>query len=58
MEKVIISGSGDGVFCTLWIIGWLFTIGYLQLSFGRGFLALFVWPYFMGKKFKKQAVVV
>jgi hypothetical protein len=31
-----------------WIAGWLFTIGYLGLSFWNGFLALFIWPYFLG----------
>jgi hypothetical protein len=35
----------------IWFIGWLFTIGYLHLSFGRGVLAIIVWPYYMGKKF-------
>ncbi len=38
-------------FGTLWIIGWLFSIGYLNLTFWKGVLALFVWPYFMGIKF-------
>ncbi len=34
----------------LWIIGWLFSIGFLDLGFWRGFLALFVWPYFLGTR--------
>ena len=38
----------------LWLIGWLFSIGYLGLSFWRGVLALIVWPYFLGKKFYNQ----
>ncbi|MCX6753675.1 MAG: hypothetical protein WCW04_01700 [Candidatus Paceibacterota bacterium] len=42
------------VFGTLWMIGWLFTIGYLKLSFWRGVLALIVWPYYMGVKFRKS----
>lgn len=33
---------------TLWIAGWLFSVGYLQLGFIQGFLAIFVWPYFIG----------
>lgn len=33
----------------LWVIGWLFTIGYLQLSFGKGLLAVVVWPYYLGE---------
>ena len=37
--------SGTGL---LWCVGWLFTIGFLNLSFWRGFFALFVWPYFLG----------
>lgn len=32
----------------LWFIGWLFSIGFLQLGFWKGLLALFVWPYFLG----------
>jgi len=39
------SGGGLGI---LWIMGWLFTIGYLKLSFGKGLLALIVWPYYLG----------
>jgi hypothetical protein len=33
---------------TIWLIGWLFTIGYLHLPFWRGVLALIIWPYFLG----------
>jgi hypothetical protein len=40
----------------LWSIGWLFTIGYLRLSFWKGVLAIIVWPYFLGKKFRKADV--
>ena len=32
----------------LWIIGWLFTIGFLHLSFGKGVLAIIIWPYYIG----------
>jgi hypothetical protein len=34
----------------LWIAGWLFTIGFLHLSFWRGVLAIVVWPYFIGSR--------
>lgn len=37
----------------LWIIGWLFTIGFLQLAFWKGVLALIVWPYYLGVFFHK-----
>lgn len=32
----------------LWIAAWLFTIGYLKLSFWQGVLALLLWPYYLG----------
>jgi len=33
---------------TLWFAGWLFTIGFAQLGFWKGVLALCAWPYFLG----------
>ncbi len=49
MEKIKIQNHtfGGG----MWFAGWLFTIGYLQLSFWKGVLALVVWPYFLGVHF-------
>lgn len=35
-------------FGILWIIGWLFTIGFLHLTFWYGVLALIIWPYNLG----------
>jgi len=33
----------------IWLIGWLFTIGYLQIPFfWKGVLALIIWPYYLG----------
>ena len=32
----------------LWCAAWLFTIGYLHLSFWRGVLAILLWPYYIG----------
>ena len=32
----------------LWLIGWLFSIGYLHLDLWKGAAALFVWPYYIG----------
>jgi hypothetical protein len=37
--------SGVGLLC---IAGWLFTVGYSELSFWQGVLAIFIWPYFLG----------
>ncbi len=35
----------------LWIGGWLFTIGFLKLTLGKGLLALLLWPYYLGLTF-------
>ena len=32
----------------LWFGGWLFIIGYLQLTFWKAVLAILLWPYFLG----------
>ena len=32
----------------VWVVGWLFAIGFLDLSFWKGLLGLVVWPYFIG----------
>lgn len=34
-----------------WFAAWLFTIGFLQLSFWKGFFAIILWPYFLGVAF-------
>ena len=39
--------SGLGLF---WFAGWLFSIGYLELSFWKGVVAIIVWPFFSGRK--------
>lgn len=40
--------ENSGIVGSLWFIGWLFTIGFLKLSFFKGVLALLVWPYYIG----------
>jgi hypothetical protein len=37
----------------IWGIGWLFTLGFLQLSFWKGLLALIIWPYYLGDYFSQ-----
>ena len=32
----------------LWFAGWLFSLGFLHLSFWKGVLALVLWPYYIG----------
>ena len=39
----------------LWIAGWLFTVGYLKLSFWVGVLAIFIWPYYLGLSVSHRA---
>ena len=41
-----VGGSAAGG--SLWLIGWLFTLGYLHLPFWRAVLGLIIWPYFLG----------
>ncbi len=31
-----------------WIMGWLFTIGYIAPGFWKGVLAIILWPYYLG----------
>lgn len=49
MSKVKIENNilGGGV----WFVGWLFTIGFLKLSFFEGLLAIIIWPYYIGAFF-------
>ena len=44
--------SGIGM---VWFGGWLFSIGYLGLSFWQGLLGLLLWPYFLGVHFMPVA---
>jgi uncharacterized membrane protein len=46
MEKIKI--EQHSFLGTLWFVGWLFTIGFLQLTFFKGVLALVLWPYYLG----------
>jgi hypothetical protein len=47
-EKIKVEQASCGI---LWIGGWLFTIGFLNLAFWKGLLALIVWPYYLGEYF-------
>lgn len=38
-----------GIMGPIWFMGWLFTIGFLKVSFFKGLLALFIWPYYIGE---------
>ncbi len=38
-----------GIMGPVWFIGWLFTIGFLKLTFFKGLLGLILWPYYIGE---------
>ena len=35
-------------FGMVWFAGWLFSLGYLEMGFFKGILALMIWPYYIG----------
>jgi len=37
-----------GLTFPIWFIGWLFTIGYVNLTVVKVILALAIWPYYLG----------
>lgn len=45
--KIKCGSSGPGI-GSLWLIGWLFTIGFANLTFWQGVLAILIWPYYLG----------
>jgi len=32
----------------VWLAAWLFTVGFVQLTFGQAILAILIWPYYLG----------
>ena len=55
MDKRI-NVSQQGGNCMLWLVGWLFTIGFSGLTFGQGVFALLVWPYYLGARLVEMLV--
>jgi hypothetical protein len=45
-KKIKIEQHGFTMFS--WFAGWLFTIGFLHLTFWKGLLAIILWPYDIG----------
>lgn len=37
---------------SFWFVGWLFTIGFVKLTFWKAVLGLVVWPYFLGSSLR------
>jgi len=46
MEKIRIEQHSIGGL--LWLAAWLFTIGFLHLTFWQEVLAVVLWPYYLG----------
>lgn len=46
MDKVKVENHSFTAFS--WCAGWLFTVGFLGLSFWKGVLAIAIWPYYIG----------
>lgn len=42
-----------GIVGPIWAICAMFTMGFLKLSFFKGFLAIAFWPYYLGEYFAK-----
>ena len=47
MDKVKVENHSFTAFS--WFAAWLFTIGFMDLSFGKGLLAVLLWPYYIGQ---------
>ena len=41
-------GGSASIIGPLWFIGWLFTIGFANLTFWKAVLALIIWPFYLG----------
>ena len=53
MERIRVEQHGSvGL---LWFGGWLFTLGYVHLTFWKGVLAIVIWPYYLGILFAPAA---
>jgi hypothetical protein len=41
-------GGSASLIGPIWFIGWLFTIGFANLTFWKAVLALIIWPFYLG----------
>ena len=53
--KIIIRIEQNTSTAGTWCAAWLFTIGFLHLDFGRGVLAIILWPYYLDAHFSAMA---
>ena len=47
------SSHGGVISGPVWAMGWIFTIGFLHLTFWKAALAIVIWPYYLGIFFGK-----
>ena len=40
----------SGLPAAIWLIGWLFTIGFVHLTVKQSLLGLVIWAYYLGNK--------
>jgi hypothetical protein len=40
---------------SVWVLGWLFTIGFLHLGFTKAVFAILLWAYYLGVHFSHVA---
>ena len=52
-EKIKIKIEQHTLTGGLWFAAWLYTIGFLHLTFWRGVFALVIWPYYLGAHFAR-----
>lgn len=52
MEKIKVEYH---TFPSIWVLGWLFTIGFLRLAFPKAVFALLLWAYYLGVHFSHLA---
>jgi hypothetical protein len=46
--KIKVKTEPGGSFGLVWVMGWLFTIGYLHLPVAKALYAIVIWPYYIG----------
>jgi hypothetical protein len=54
-KKVKVRSDSCGI---IWLIGWLFSIGFLDLPFWNAVLGIILWPYYIGHYFYQLHQVV
>ncbi len=47
-QKNVHVNTGSSLAGTIWVIGWIFTIGFAKLIWWQGIIAVVIWPYYLG----------